>query len=685
MGNALGIWLQRARRAVRRPPGEILRRLLQEGRAWPDRYRAPPAARLTGTEFAGLFGASDVDGLWQRLAENGFPAITTRSQGGEISSRYPDEARRIESAAKRVLGGEIQILGLEATTMALPPDWSRDFHAGISWPDRYFRDLDLNGLGKPSDVKVPWEVSRLQWLIPVGQHYLITGGADCAEFVRRMLADWIDKNTYGRGVNWGIAMEAATRLFTWSWLFHVFADAPAWKDETFREAFLKSLYGHGVFCARYMEDYGAGGNHLIADAAGLLFAGSFFRGAGPAANWAERGWGILGQELFRQTGADGVDFEGSSGYHRLVAELFLWAARCRQATRGDIQDGFQARLLKMAEFTAAYTRPDGRAPLWGDNDNGRVLPFGGQSVNDHSYLAALIAASLEGEASPQPSPDAQSELLWSLGAAPRSGEIPEPQSRGFEESGVYVMAAGDDHIFIDCAPVGSDGRGGHGHNDCLSFEAYLKGIPVLADSGSYVYTASPQWRNRFRSSSAHNAPVIDDQEANRYVGEGELFLLRADAAPDVRLWSIGETVDRLTGAHSGYERLQNPVTPVRTIILDKSTHALAVRDEFEGRGEHKISITLHFDPGIELATISGNSWSLTSASEQFRLIFAANSAWAAESGESWISDNYGTKAMRPCLRLHRQGDLCSVLMGIYPAAEAPDDPFAWLHNIFKET
>ena len=64
------------------------------------------------------------------------------------------------------------------------------------------------------------------------------------------------------------------------------------------------------------------------------------------------------------------------------------------------------------------------------------------------------------------------------------------------------MAGGGDHVFIDAGPVGMKGRGGHGHNDCLSFEAVLDGVPLIVDSGAYVYTASVEWRNRFRSTAA---------------------------------------------------------------------------------------------------------------------------------------------------------------------------------------
>ena len=46
----------------------------------------------------------------------------------------------------------------------------------------------------------------------------------------------------------------------------------------------------------------------------------------------------------------------------------------------------------MARFAAAYTRPDGTSPAWGDADDARALPLGGQQLGDHRYLGATMAA-----------------------------------------------------------------------------------------------------------------------------------------------------------------------------------------------------------------------------------------------------------------------------------------------------
>ena len=47
--------------------------------------------------------------------------------------------------------------------------------------------------------------------------------------------------------------------------------------------------------------------------------------------WQELGWEILIRELPRQVFADGVDFEASTAYHRLVLELFFLPACYRQS------------------------------------------------------------------------------------------------------------------------------------------------------------------------------------------------------------------------------------------------------------------------------------------------------------------------------------------------------------------
>jgi len=66
----------------------------------------------------------------------------------------------------------------------------------------YCRDIDYRNPERRSDVKFPWEVSRIQWLIPAGQAYLLTGNEIYARAVRQVIEQWIVANPYAYGVNW---------------------------------------------------------------------------------------------------------------------------------------------------------------------------------------------------------------------------------------------------------------------------------------------------------------------------------------------------------------------------------------------------------------------------------------------------------------------------------------------------
>ena len=277
---------------------------------------------------------------------------------------------------------------------------------------------------------------------------------------------------------------------------------------------------------------------------------------------------------------DGVDFESSAAYHRLVCELLLLPALYREQLGLDVPASYRARLEAMGRFTAAILHPDGLAPLWGDADDARALPLGGQPINDHRYLPGLLG--LGGDAS---------EARWVLGST-EERPLPPRGSASFPRGGVYVLAGDQDHVVIDCGPVGLAGRGGHGHNDCLSFEATLAGERVVGDCGSYVYTASPVERNRFRATAAHNTPAVDGAEQNRI--PESLWLLEEDARPEPLL--VEEL--RFRGAHTGYLRLADPVRPVRTIALEPELHALLVHDALEARAPHNVEVPSTSRPGL---------------------------------------------------------------------------------------
>jgi hypothetical protein len=642
-------------RALRKPPRLVARRAVQEVRAQADRYLAPwRAHRFDARSLLSACGERDLESLWRRLAARPYPAHTERVDAAEHERLCPGDGSRIFRAARDAAAHRVRILGPETAELGTPIDWLRDFRSGVRWPRAYMRDIAYVNPSDASDVKLAWDLSRLHWLLPAGQAYLLDRDERWAEAARAVLDDWIDANPYAWSVNWSCTMEAALRILSWSWLFRAFHASRAWADPGFRGRFLCALYLHGDFTERHLEHSDVNGNHCTADAAGLVFAGLFFRPARDAERWLERGWSLLSSELPRQVYPDGVDFEASAAYHRLVAELFLLPALYRQACGLEVPPAYRERLCAMARFTAAYSRPDGGSPLWGDADDARALPLGAQGVTDHRYLPGLVGIAFDEASLLEASAGARSEAFWLLGpeAASRLPEAVAPPSPpcsvAFPDGGCFVMRNPVDHVFIDCGRVGLADRGGHGHNDCLSFEAALDGVHLVSDCGSFVYTRSFEERNHFRSTACHNTPRVDGEEINR-IEPAQLWQLRYDARPELRAFETGPAQDRFVGAHAGYARLARPVTPVRTITLDHVAHALVVRDDFEGSGRHRFEVPLQLAIGVSAEERgAGRAW-LRAAGRTFSLEWSPVEPWSFAIGTGRVSPAYGVTL--PAVRL----------------------------------
>ena len=223
------------------------------------------------------------------------------------------------------------------------------------------------------------------------------------------------------------------------------------------------------------------GNHYLADLVGLVYLGLFLQEYPEAKQWLGYAAPKLETEMQHQVYADGVDHEGALPYHRLVAEMFLSAAILLKQNGLGFSAATMLCLEKMLEFAAAYTKPDGLCPLFGDTDDGRLHVLGSQPVNDHRYLLSTGAVLFHRGDLKARAVRFWEESAWLLGATSfhefdRLPVAPAAESAAFAGGGYWIMRQGDDYLLVDCGDVGTRSRGGHGHNDILSFEWFLTGI-----------------------------------------------------------------------------------------------------------------------------------------------------------------------------------------------------------------
>lgn len=675
----MSLLLSRLRRGLQKPPRVIARRLWMEMRRSLERVLPTSMKGISLRSLLGETGDTDLCALWNRLGRRPFP-VASASDLKTIEEVCPGETERILQQGVRAACHEIDLFGSGPVALGDKIDWHRDYKSEYDWPVHYAADLDYVNKGRRSDVKFPWELSRLQWLIPVGQAYRLTKDDHWAIVCRDVLNQWIEQNPCGYGVNWACTMEAAQRIFTWTWLFHACHESPAWSDPQFRERFLTVLYQHARFTDHYLEYSDINGNHCTADAAALVWAGLFFgEGAGPK-HWLEEGWRILTEELPRQVTPDGVNFEGSIPYHRLVTELFFLPAWYRELLGFETPNLYQDRVISMAHFTQACTGPDGRIPVWGDADDGRVIPCGDQHLNDHRYLPTMIGAAWNRPELCQKPPQTLNESFWLLGhsACRRVKEHftkSPPRSTSFEAGGYYILQNNTDHVFIDCAPVGLAGRGGHGHNDALAFEALLDGCRLIVDRGAFAYTLDLDARNEFRGTRSHNTPSINQVEING-IPVNDPWTLRYEAVPGLLAWELRGDADLFRGEHAGYRKLNPAVTPIRTVQLHHENHLLSIRDEFsgdEGVG-YSLESSWYLDPQVNIKSVDDGKVILEKSGRWFTLEWSSSSDWKLKIEETTISPSYGVVVPSRRLVWRREGTLASLSVRIHPSdLPLPDD------------
>ena len=316
----------------------------------------------------------------------------------------------------------------------------------------------------------------------------------------------------------------------------------------------------------------------------------------------------------------------------------------------------------MLDFVAAYTKPNGVAPLFGDADDGRVQKLGTQDINDHRYLLSTGAVRFSRGDLKTASARFWDESFWLLGPAGADAydrlvaDAPSSRSVAFPAGGFYILRSPSAHVVVDCGEVGMRGRGGHGHSDILSFELALNGINLVTDCGAYLYTASREWRNRFRSTAFHNVALVDGEELNRFVGEDALWQLHDDAHPIGTRWDAQEDADYFRGAHDGYARLSPAVTPSREFLVDRNAARVVVRDRIEGAGTRSVVWRFHFDPAITPELSDGDCRLTARTGEVWILpIGEAPGTWRLDRG--WVSPSYGVRHETSVLVIEYRGPL----------------------------
>lgn len=523
----------------------------------------------------------------------------------ETRNVFPDDTRQVIEAAWQIRRDQRwPLLGFGLKNFGNPINWQRDPLSGRIWPLDYHADIPL-WHNDGSDIRVLWELNRLGHLVTLGRAYALAKEEKFAGEFFAQVESWHKQNPLGRGANWSCAMEVALRSMNLLAAFSLFHHSPSLSEE--RLALLLMMFDqHGAHIKRNLEfSYVATSNHYLSDVAGLLWLGVMLPELSAAKEW--RAWALaeMLREMDKQILPDGADYEGSTGYHRFVLELFLYSFILCRANGIPIADKYWRKLHAMLVYLKVILRPDGVSPLIGDSDGGQILPLIPHSADDHVYLLTLGAAVFQDSQFKPARLETPLELLWVLGSEGLQNyeqlatSAAEVSSHAFPDSGTYVLRHDDLYLLFNANGPHKNRPASHRHNDALSIEVSAAGRAFIVDPGTYVYTADLHERHVFRSTAYHSTVQLDDVEQNT-ISEDSPFIIGDEARVNVLCWESTLELDRIVAEHSGYQRLTAPARHRRSVTFYKPERWWLIEDEIIGEGKHEVAARFHFAPGLEV-------------------------------------------------------------------------------------
>ena len=473
-------------------------------------------------------------------------------------------------------------------------------------------------LNETRTVRESWRVPDASDLWRYNLHYFDDLTALSAESRKAWHDDaigrWLAGNPAGSGTGWD---PYPTSLRIVNWIKFVLASGGG-------DASLdRSLATQARHLERRIE-YHLLGNHLLANAKALCFAGLFFDG--PEANaWRDKGLRILSREIPEQVLPDGGHFERSPMYHSIVLE----------------------DLLDLANLSRAYGEELGSIP----EAAGRMLGWLAAMCHDDGEISFFN----DGATGTAPSPMELVRYAGELGISPMDAGTALDCGRvaafNLSASGYIRARTPGASVLIDVARVGPDYLPGHAHADTLSFEASIHGQRVIVNGGTSRYGKGPQ-RDAERGTLAHSTVTIDGQDSSE-VWDG--FRVARRAYPrELRVSCEGDELV-VACAHDGYRRL--PGHPLHRRRWRIGADRLQIIDRIEGPFREAVArFILHPDVAC---TLEGEGTSATLALPGSRSVGVRIEGARARLGAAFYCPEFGkrlpTKALD--LPLSRDGEL----------------------------
>lgn len=494
--------------------------------------------------------------------------------------------------------------------------WHEAPDTGRIWPQVFFGSISYRPGNPYGDIRVSWEPSRLQQLVALGLLARESAGAvrrRATALLETQFLSWVDANPYLTGIHYISAMECGLRILAVCHALDLIRNDLPHPNRVW-PALIRLIERHAELIEKRLSLHSSAGNHTLAEAAGLVYAGVLFPEMRRAAQWRSVGLSLLEKEADRQILPDGGGAEQAFGYLSFAVDLFGLVTVLLEHHNRPIPSALQEANRRGRRFLNSMADPEGNVVPVGDGDDGRAL-------------------------SPCLRPFA-------------SEEKPEKGLTSFDDAGYSLIRSGRSLLLFDHGALGMPPLCGHGHADALSITLRVGESDLLIDPGTFSY-ADPEWRSHFRGTPAHNTVTVDSQD--QAVQEASFIWSRPFEAACVYRESLAGGGARLLAFHSGYGRLD--VTHWRALLF-RPPGTWVIWDFISGTGKHRLDLHWHLGvPPME----QGDRFLLSDAEERVVLSVEGGET-TLHRGETdpvlgWRSPAYGIKEPITTIRARYEGAL----------------------------
>lgn len=367
-----------------------------------------------------------------------------------------------------------------------------DFEKEVLDNNKNCKKWYLEKISKYRDIKVTWEINRLQFL-----NFLVINEQE--EKAIRLLDEWIVKNPYNIGINWNSNLEVAIRSISIiNFIFKL-------NNKKILEKYKMLLFLHGnhIYNDISYTEKCIPNNHVIGEAAALYCLSNLLNFEGRE-KWISKSKQIL-EKYSYHFHEDGTYEEASLSYQRFTLQMYMMVFIFSSIVKDEFLKDKIIEIIKQSLiFFSSIEKPNGKYPDFGDNDEGLYfLVLNKRSFSDFvKSLRSIFDSRINYYGEIQ-----ELENIYNIKFS--LNKIKKCINKEFFEVGKYYCYKKNlNYIFSH-----NQKQLFHSHSDGMALELVLENKNILIDSGTFNYNLDINKRRYYRGTKSHNTVWLGEDQS----------------------------------------------------------------------------------------------------------------------------------------------------------------------------